>query len=142
MFKSVAVLLFEKYALVKCNRPYDLLFLYQAPLMVFVVKIDYLIWNVFMKNIFPVFHWVLIELFLEAVARRCSVKKVFLEMSQNSQEKTSARVSFLIKLKASQVFSCEFYEISKNIFFHRTPLVAASVFLSTATSREKSTSHY
>ena len=33
--------------------------------------------------------------------RRCSVKKVFLEISQNSQEKVFARVSFLIKLKAS-----------------------------------------
>ena len=138
MFKSVAVWLFEKYAQVKFNRPYDLLFLYKAPLMFFAVKTDYLIWNVFMKNIFPVFHWVLIELFLEAVARRCSVKKVFLEISQNSLEKTSARVSFLIKLK---VFFCEFCEISKNTFFHRTLLVAASVFLSTATSREKSSSH-
>ena len=36
----------------------------------------------------------------EAVARRYSVKKVFLEMSQNSQEKTCARISFLIKLQA------------------------------------------
>ena len=35
-----------------------------------------------------------------AVARRCSVKKVFLEISQNSQENTFARVSFLIKLQA------------------------------------------
>ena len=26
----------------------------------------------------------------------------------------------------TQVFSCEFCEISKNTFFHRTPLVAAS----------------
>ena len=33
----------------------------------------------------------------EAVAQRCSVKKVFLEISQNSQENTCARVSFLIK---------------------------------------------
>ena len=32
----------------------------------------------------------------EAVARRCSVKKVFLEISQNSQENTCARVSFFI----------------------------------------------
>ena len=36
----------------------------------------------------------------EAVARRCSVKMVFLEISQNSQENTCARVSFLIKLQA------------------------------------------
>ena len=31
--------------------------------------------------------------------QRCSVKKVFLEISQNSQENTCARVSFLIKLQ-------------------------------------------
>ena len=33
----------------------------------------------------------------EAVAQRCSVKKLFLEFSQNSQENACARVSFLIK---------------------------------------------
>ena len=32
----------------------------------------------------------------EAVAQRYSVKKLFLEISQNSQENTCARVSFLI----------------------------------------------
>ena len=37
----------------------------------------------------------------EAVVQSCSVKKVFLEISQNSQENTCARVSFLIKLQAS-----------------------------------------
>ena len=37
---------------------------------------------------------------IEAVAQTCSVKKVFLEISQNSQENTCARVSFLIKLQA------------------------------------------
>ena len=37
----------------------------------------------------------------EAVARTCSVKKVFLKISQNSEENTCTRVSFLIKLKAS-----------------------------------------
>ena len=42
--------------------------------------------------------------------QRCSVKKVFLALSQNSQEN-----------------SCEFCEISKNIFSYRTPAVAASV---------------
>ena len=71
----------------------------------------------------------------EAVAQRCSVKKMFLEISQNSQESTFAGVSFLIKLQAcnfiknetlAQVFSCEFCKISKNILFCRTPLVVAS----------------
>ena len=37
----------------------------------------------------------------EAIVQRCSVKKVFLEISQNSQENTCARVSFLIKLQPS-----------------------------------------
>ena len=38
----------------------------------------------------------------QAVARWCSVKKVFLEISQNSQENTCARVFFLIKLQVSE----------------------------------------
>ena len=62
---------------------------------------------------------------------RCSVKKLFLEISQNSQENTCARASFLIKFSfikketLVQVFSCEFCEISKNTFSYRTPPVAA-----------------
>ena len=38
---------------------------------------------------------------IEAVVQRCSVKKVFLKISQNSQENTCTRVSFLIKLQTS-----------------------------------------
>ena len=37
----------------------------------------------------------------EAVVWRCSIKKVFLKILQNSQENTCARVSFLTKLQAS-----------------------------------------
>ena len=56
---------------------------------------------------------------------------MLLEVPQNSQENTCARASFLIKLQASgltlaQVFSCEFCEISKSIFFYRTPPAVAS----------------
>ena len=36
---------------------------------------------------------------MELVARRCSVKTVLLEISQNYQENTCARASFLIKLQ-------------------------------------------
>ena len=83
-------------------------------------------------------HLWLTEIAIGAVVQRCSVNKVFLEISQNSQENTCARVSFLIKLQAwgrqlikkgtlAQVFSCEFCKVSKNTFLHRTPLVAASV---------------
>ena len=44
------------------------------------------------------FHFIFWFVFYsEAVAQRCSVKKVFLDISQNSQENTSARVYFLIK---------------------------------------------
>ena len=35
----------------------------------------------------------------EAVARPCTVKKVFLEILQNSQENTCVRASFLITLQ-------------------------------------------
>ena len=56
--------------------------------------------------------------------RRCSVKKVFLEISQNSQENSCAKVSFLT---LAQVFSFEFCEIFENTFFYRTPMVAASI---------------
>ena len=38
--------------------------------------------------------------FIEAVVQRCSVKKLLLEIWQNSQENNCARVSFLIKLRA------------------------------------------
>ena len=62
---------------------------------------------------------------LEAVVWMCSVKKVFLEILENSQKNRCARNSFFL----SQVFFCEFCEISKGTFFYRTPLVAASVFL-------------
>ena len=37
----------------------------------------------------------------KAATRRCSIKKVFLKISQNSQGNTSARVSFFKKLKVS-----------------------------------------
>ena len=43
---------------------------------------------------------VTLSLYTEVVIQRCSVKKLFLEISQNSQENTCARVSFLKKLQA------------------------------------------
>ena len=67
----------------------------------------------------------------EAVTDRCSIKQVFLEISQNSQENVCARITSLIKFfikkeTLPQVFSCEFCEISKSNCSYRTPLVAAS----------------
>ena len=77
--------------------------------------------------------------FLRSIHRRCSVRKDVLEISQDSQENTCARASFLIKLQASgsnfikketlaQVFSCEFCEIFKNAFFIEHLRVTATVF--------------
>ena len=62
---------------------------------------------------------------------------MFLEISQNSQENTTARESFLKKLQAiacsfikketlAQVFSCEFCKICENFFFYRIPPLATS----------------
>ena len=62
---------------------------------------------------------------------------MFLKFSQNLQENTCARVSFLTELQAessnfikkktlSQVLSCEFCETFKNTFVSGTPPVAAS----------------
>ena len=50
------------------------------------------------KNIFYV-TWKSNMQQIEAVVQRSSVKKIILEISQNSQENTSARVCFLIKLQ-------------------------------------------
>ena len=63
---------------------------------------------------------------------------MFLEISQNSQKNTCARVLFLIKLQTeacnfikketlTKVFSSEFCEVFKNTFSYRTFPVAASV---------------
>ena len=62
-----------------------------------------------------------------AATRGVLLKEVVLKISQNSQESTCARVSFLIKLPKpcnlikketlAQVFSCEFCENFKNTFF-------------------------
>ena len=68
---------------------------------------------------------------IETVTQIHSVKKVFLDISQNSLGNTCARVSILIKLQGwdpeawnfikketlAQMFSCEICKISKNAFF-------------------------
>ena len=60
----------------------------------------------------------------EAVVRKCSVKRVFLNILQNSEESNCAGVSFFTKLQtiscrkevAAHVFSYKICEIFKNIF--------------------------
>ena len=53
----------------------------------------------------------------EAVIQGCSVKKVFLEILQNSQGKHLCHNLFFNKETLAQMFCCEFCEISKNTFF-------------------------
>ena len=65
-----------------------------------------------------------------------SIKKLFLNISQNSQENTCAKASFLIKLPEAcssikmrlwqRCFSVNFYGIFKNIFFTEHLQVTAS----------------
>ena len=101
----------------------------------FILKLYFFTWSdLYMKRVGLKYH---IGSKAETVAPMCSVKKVLLTISQNSQENTYARVSFLIKLQA---LGLQLYwktdsgtgvflwicEIFKKIFFHRTSPVAAS----------------
>ena len=71
------------------------------------------------------FQWNLPVIFSEVVAQRCFVD-VCSEKFRKIHRKTPVPGSFLIKLlkkeALTQVLSCEFCEISKNVFFYRTPL--------------------
>ena len=68
----------------------------------------------------------------EAVVQRCSVKQVFLEISQNLQESSCARVSFLIKLTLLKKrpwhrhFPVNFAKFLRTPFFDRASPVVAS----------------
>ena len=106
------------------SAPVDILVL---PLFPFRILIFHPLINSLLKHFLINLIIKSIALSTEAVAQRCSVKKMFLQISQNSQENTRDRVSFLIKLQdepcnfikkeaLAQLFSCEFCEISKNTF--------------------------
>ena len=65
------------------------------------------------------------------LTQRCSVKRVFLEISQNLQENNCVRGSasackFIKKKTLVQVFSCEFCKTFKEIFSYRTHPVSSS----------------
>ena len=66
----------------------------------------------------------------EAVVRRCSVKKVFLEVLQNSLENTCARVSRPATLLENRLwhrsFPVNFEKFLRTPTFYRTPPVALS----------------
>ena len=83
--------------------------------------------NLFMWSLISSFSklpiYILIFQLSESVVQRCSVKKVFLEISQNSQENTCARVSFLIKLQVRPA------TLLKKRLWHRRFLVNFVKFL-------------
>ena len=61
-------------------------------------------------------------------------KKVFLKISQNSQENTCARAcNFLKKGILAEVFSCEFYEVLNNTYFKEHHCTTASEKCCTST---------
>ena len=72
-----------------------------------------------------------VQLHLESATRDVLCRKVFLKISQNSQEKpvpeslfneaTSKACNFIKKETMTQVFSCKYCETYKNSFFYRTP---------------------
>ena len=67
----------------------------------------------------------------EAVIQRCSAKKFFSKILQNSQEKHEARVSFLIKFQLKKrlwhgCFPVNIAKFLRKSFLYRTPSVAAS----------------
>ena len=62
----------------------------------------------------------------EVVAQRCSVKKVFLEVSQKFAGKYLCQEIFFNKVASLGTLAQMFCKISKNSFSYRTPPVAAS----------------
>ena len=70
--------------------------------------------------------------FSEAVVQRCSVKKMFLKISQNSQENACARASFLIKL---HVQACNFIK-KDTLVPHKCFLVNFAILLRTPFFKE------
>ena len=76
------------------------------PIIYSAVTRDFLLW-------FSIFLWD-----TEAVVWRCSVKKVFLEISQNSQENTCAGDSFLMELQASHLLEPHLYDKACTATFH------------------------
>ena len=70
----------------------------------------------------------------EAVVRRCSIKNLFLEISQNLQENIK-------KDSLAQVFSCKFCEISKYTFFIELLQTTASAVNPTRVGGVDSTPH-
>ena len=87
-------------------------------------------WQMFNLAVIPNFllHYKIINKISSFRSSRPEVfckRGVLRKITQFLGKTTLSESLFLIKLQCRP--SCEFCEISKNIFFHRTPLVAASI---------------
>ena len=67
------------------------------------------------------FYYLIIIQIIEAVIQRSSVNKVFLEISQNSQESACTRVSLLIKRLWQRCFPVNFVKFIRTSFFIEHP---------------------
>ena len=92
----------------------------------------YFVWKTFSKS-----YWVLVKDYqvffvwsAEAVIRRCSVVKIFLEISQNWQENTCARVSLLKRDSGTGVFLWILWNFYKNTFITEHLWKTASINVS------------
>ena len=83
------------------------------------------------------------EFYLEAVVRRCSIKKLFIKISQNSQENTCARVFFFLKVNFAKFLRTPIFIehlwwllLFVRIWFNvsRTPLRKANLLCLTSNS--------
>ena len=88
-------------------------FIKQALLLVFLSYLLKFFQNNYSVELLPI----VFSVKKEEVTQKCSVTKVFLKISQNSQKNTCARVAFLIKLQA---LVCTFIN---NRLWHRCFLV-------------------
>ena len=66
----------------------------------------------------------------EAVELRCSVRKVFSEISQNSQENTCARFSFLMMLQALGLLSISYLAKCLSVDAFKVGKTSETFFLS------------
>ena len=78
---------------------------------------------------FPTINLLLL-LYSEPVVRKCSVRKVFSEISQNSQENTCARFSFLMMLQALGLLSISYLAKCLSVDAFKVGKTSETFFLS------------
>ena len=92
-------------------------------------KFKFLFGKSFISNIKLMQNCITKLIYSEAAIRRCSIKKAFSKISQNSQENTTNRVSPLIQLQAEQTDACRiFAKFLNHLFLQNTSSGCFSAF--------------